>query len=397
MRFAICPFHLSKVLRLPRKSEARSYEVLHLSNKIILANLKISCSKMQPFSGNLRPDPLTSLMNMSLVLRLLREMHLYGSSSNVPRLPSFLEMLRHLNVQKWSEHVVYLTVWLGNVLRAKTADTFSTSELQKVLQTWCALYMLTWKWSGEVRDEKWHAVSAKNWRSQTAFGNWDVENVHAVVARSTCPSQNVQNTPGSEFFWKLRCRKSVHCCGAKHNSKSKCRKHTRVGALLEVQMSKECTPLWREAGSAPAALASLLFDPREPHKSLEKHGVSRLCYLSAHLHLLSSDSFSSLIFFLLLFSSLLWLFPPLLFHLSILSEVWLLKFLWAQIHMRLYIHTKAIGAQGLSNKRPQLLPLTGWTRAREFKGRIPKFGRRNAKKIEERGAGHPQPRGRRLY
>jgi len=30
MRFAFFPFHLSKVLRLPRKSEARSYEVLRL-------------------------------------------------------------------------------------------------------------------------------------------------------------------------------------------------------------------------------------------------------------------------------------------------------------------------------------------------------------------------------
>ena len=41
MRFAIFPVHLSKVLRLPRKSDARSYEVLHLSRKIISANLKI--------------------------------------------------------------------------------------------------------------------------------------------------------------------------------------------------------------------------------------------------------------------------------------------------------------------------------------------------------------------
>jgi hypothetical protein len=39
MRFAIFPDHLSKVLRLPRKSDARSYEVLQLSRKIILANL----------------------------------------------------------------------------------------------------------------------------------------------------------------------------------------------------------------------------------------------------------------------------------------------------------------------------------------------------------------------
>ena len=94
MRLVIFPIHLSKVLRLPRKSEARLYEVLHLSRTIILANLKISCSKMQPLSGNQRPDLLTSLMNMSLVLRLPCKIHLYGSSSHVPRLPSFLEMLQ---------------------------------------------------------------------------------------------------------------------------------------------------------------------------------------------------------------------------------------------------------------------------------------------------------------
>jgi len=41
MRFAIFSFHLCKVLRLPRKIDARSYEVLHLSRKIISANLKI--------------------------------------------------------------------------------------------------------------------------------------------------------------------------------------------------------------------------------------------------------------------------------------------------------------------------------------------------------------------
>ena len=73
------------------------------------------------------------------------------------------------------------------------------------------------------------------------------EKLHAVVARSTFPSQNVQNTPGSDHFWKLRCRKSARRCGAKHVSKSKCPKHTRFGPLLEVEMSKKCTPLWREA------------------------------------------------------------------------------------------------------------------------------------------------------
>ena len=103
------------------------------------------------------------------------------------------------------------------------------------------------------------------------------EKLHAVVARSTFPSQTVQSTPGSDHFWKLRCRKSACRCGAKHISKSKCTKphpgldhfwklrwksarrcgtkriskstctnHTRFAALLEVEM-KKCTQLWREA------------------------------------------------------------------------------------------------------------------------------------------------------
>ena len=47
MRFAIFPLHLSKYCACHRKIDARSYEGLHLSRKIILANLQIGCSKMQ--------------------------------------------------------------------------------------------------------------------------------------------------------------------------------------------------------------------------------------------------------------------------------------------------------------------------------------------------------------
>ena len=74
-----------------------------------------------------------------------------------------------------------------------------------------------------------------------------LEKLHAVVARSTFASQNVENTSGPGHFWKLRCRKSARRCGAKHISKSKCTKHTILGPLLEVEMSKKCTPLWHEA------------------------------------------------------------------------------------------------------------------------------------------------------
>ena len=73
------------------------------------------------------------------------------------------------------------------------------------------------------------------------------EKVGAIVARSTFPSQNVQSTPASDHFWKLRCRKSARRCGAKHISKSKVSKTQGLRPLLEVEMSKKCTRLWREA------------------------------------------------------------------------------------------------------------------------------------------------------
>ena len=97
---AFCDFSTNclkfKVLRLPGKSESRSYGLLHLSRKIILANLTIWCSKMHPLSGNQRPDLLTSLVNMSLALRLPLEMHLCESFSNVPCLPSFWKTYKTL-------------------------------------------------------------------------------------------------------------------------------------------------------------------------------------------------------------------------------------------------------------------------------------------------------------
>ena len=61
------------------------------------------------------------------------------------------------------------------------------------------------------------------------------EKVHAVVARSTFRSQNVQSTPFPDHFWKLRCRKSARRCGAKRISKSKVLKAVRLGALLEFE------------------------------------------------------------------------------------------------------------------------------------------------------------------
>ena len=50
-------------------------------------------------------------------------------------------------------------------------------------------------------------------------GQMSDEKLHAVVARSTFRSENVQNTSASDHFWKLRCGKSARRCGAKQISK----------------------------------------------------------------------------------------------------------------------------------------------------------------------------------
>ena len=116
--------------------------------------------------------------------------------------------------------------------------------------------------AGQMRDEKLHAVVARStfpsqnvtkhtivgpllevemsktctplWRKahlqakmykahhiRTTFGSCDVEKMHAVVSQSAFASEKAKNTSRSDHFWKLRCRKSARRCGAKHMSKSK--------------------------------------------------------------------------------------------------------------------------------------------------------------------------------
>ena len=302
MRFTIFPLHLSKVLRVPQKIDARSYEVLHLSRKIILANLQIWCSKRQPLSGNQRPDLLTSLMNMSCVLCLPREMHLWRSSSNVPRLPSFLEMPQR-------PHVLLTFDKVHNPLRLPRK---STLQRPKVARTCGALCILTSKCASRHNGVHFFDIlTSKSGPDLVCFVHFDFEMCFAAQRRALFRHLNFQKWSGPGVlcaFWLRNVLRATTACN--------------FSSLI-----------WPD-GFAPAALASLLFDPPEP-QIIGKHSVSRLSYLFAHLHLLSSDSFSSLIFsLLLLFSDLLsstLLFsltlPISTFHLPILSEVWLLNFL----------------------------------------------------------------------
>ena len=56
------------------------------------------------------------------------------------------------------------------------------------------------------REAHFEVKMYKTHHSRTTFGSWDVEKVHAVVARSTFRSENVQITRGLDHFWRLRCR-----------------------------------------------------------------------------------------------------------------------------------------------------------------------------------------------
>ena len=74
------------------------------------------------------------------------------------------------------------------------------------------------------------------------------QKLHAAVAKSRFWSENAKKLTVSEHFLKFRCRIIVRRCGEKQILKWKCYKtHDGLGALFEVQMSKNCTPLWRKA------------------------------------------------------------------------------------------------------------------------------------------------------
>ena len=106
-------------------------------------------------------------------------------------------------------------------LKRRVRSQLARWEMKKCTPLWRERHV-------EVKMQKTHQL-------RTTF----VKKVHAAVSRSIFRSQNVQNTPAPDHFWKLRCRKSAAARGAKHMWKSLCTKHTSSGPLLEVEMSKK--------------------------------------------------------------------------------------------------------------------------------------------------------------
>ena len=90
--------------------------------------------------------------------------------------PQRRALVRHLNLQKWREHVVFCTFSLRIVLRATTACTFSTSQLPKVVREWCVLYILTWKCASRHNGVHFFDIStSKSGPDLVCFVHFDFE------------------------------------------------------------------------------------------------------------------------------------------------------------------------------------------------------------------------------
>ena len=212
--------------------------------------------------------------------------------------PQRRALFRHLNCQKWSGAGVFCAFWLGNVLRATTACTFSRSELPKVVRTPSVFNILTWTCA--LRHNGVHFLdisTAKSGPRMVCFVHFHFEMCFAPQRRALFRHLNCQkwSAPGVFCtFW--------------------------LGNVLRATTACNFSSLIWPAGSAPAALASLLFDPPEPQI------IGKTQCFATFLPFRASASSFLLPFFLQIFLFSLPL-PCSAFHLSILSEVWLLNFL----------------------------------------------------------------------
>ena len=156
--------------------------------------------------------------------------------------PQRRALFRHLNFQKWSEAGVFCTFWLRNVLRATTACTFSTSQLPKVVRAWCVLYILTSKCASRHNGVHFFNIStSKSGPRMVCFVHFDFKMCFAPQRRANIQHLNFQKWSENGVFcafWLQNVLRATTAC-------------------------KFSSLIW-PAGSAPAALASLLFDPPEP-------------------------------------------------------------------------------------------------------------------------------------
>ena len=252
--------------------------------------------------------------------------------------PQRRALFQHPNFQKWREHVVFCTFWLRNVIRATTACTFSTSEPPKVARTCGVLYILTWKCASRHNDVHFFDISpSKSGPQLVCFVHFDLEICFAPQRRALFRHRNFQKWSGPGVFctfWLRNVLRATTACTFPTSQLPKVVRHWCVLYILT----------WKSASRHNGVqlfithLASWLRTRRFSEPTFRPSGAtihwknivfrdfptfSRICIF----FLLT---LSLLLFFLLIFLFSLPL-PCSAFHLSILSEVWLLNFLRSYI------------------------------------------------------------------
>ena len=264
--------------------------------------------------GNDKTFTFCSLWQGSQSLAPATQNDICWTSKNAPNPPVFCTfdfemcfapqrraLFRHHNFKKWSKPGVLCAFWFRNVLRATTACTFSTSQLPKVVRTWCVLLHFDFEMCFvPQRRALFRHLNFKKRSGVDVLCTFWLRNVLRATAACTFSTSQLQKVVQT---WCVLCI-LIAKCASRHNDVQLSISH--LASWLRTRRSSE--PTFRPSGT----------------KSLEKHSVSRLSDLFAHLDLLSSET-SSFWSLLLLFSSLT--LPISAFHLSILSEVWLLNFL----------------------------------------------------------------------
>ena len=133
--------------------------------------------------------------------------------------------------------------WKAEVRRARR-EKIRRKKMQMREKVGKSRFTVFFQWFVAPEGRK---VGSLKRRVRRHLARWEMKKCTPLWREAHFEVKFVQNTPGSDHFWKLRCRKIARRCGPKHISNSKCTKHTSSGPLFEVAMSKKCTPLWREA------------------------------------------------------------------------------------------------------------------------------------------------------
>ena len=248
--------------------------------------------------------------------------------------PQWHALFRHLNFQKLSDTEVFCTFWLQNVLRATTACTFSTSQLPKAVRRWGVLYILTWKFASRHNGVHFFDIAtSKSGRNVVCFVHFDFEMCFAPQRRALFRHLNFQKWSDHGVFCTFWLGNVLRATTACTFSTSQLPKVVREWCVLYI-LTWKCASRHNGVQLFISHLASWLRTRRfsEPTfwpSSATNHWKTTVNH--------DFPTFSRIcIFFLLtlslpIFSLLLFLFslplPCSAFHLSILSEVWLLNFL----------------------------------------------------------------------